>query len=364
MRQAGPRSRPGALANLGLFVAALVAGLLILELACRAYRGPQALLDWHNLPIEAHHFVPSPGRSAHDLLVGTVPRPGFHSPDVNIGDDGMREAPPPAAPLSGRPLLAIGDSYAYGLDVADRDSWPAILQALTNRRTIDAGVPGFGLDQAVLRAEQLAARFEPAVIVLSFIADDLWRNEFHRLWGSEKPWFSLGPDDALALHNVPVPEPRPGDGERTLTFWQRAFGWSLLVETILRRTTEHDRWISDHERATPPGTGERLACPLMKRAAAIGVATLVVAQYDHTLWQAGRDARRSEFRRQTALVLDCARAAGMATLDTFDLVERAVREHGATAIYTGEHHTALGNRLVAEAIAAELRRRGLVGRKD
>jgi hypothetical protein len=51
LRQAGPRPRPGALANLGLFVAALVAGLLVLELACRAYRGPQALLDWHNLPI-------------------------------------------------------------------------------------------------------------------------------------------------------------------------------------------------------------------------------------------------------------------------------------------------------------------------
>ena len=55
------------------------------------------------------------------------------------------------------------------------------------------------------------------------------------------------------------------------------------------------------------------------------------------------------------MVLRCAEAAGLASLDTYDAVERAVRQRGIDAVYIRDHHTPLGNRLVAETIAAALR---------
>ena len=57
--------------------------------------------------------------------------------------------------IDGPLTLAAGDSFTFGDEVNDDESWPAALEQLTGRRVINAGVPGFGLDQAVLRAEQL-----------------------------------------------------------------------------------------------------------------------------------------------------------------------------------------------------------------
>ena len=102
----------------------------------------------------------------------------------------------------------------------------------------------------------------------------------------------------------------------------------------------------------PFPVGEKLACTLMHRVALRGIPILVVAQYAPT-----PDAE--EQRELTRPVLDCAARSGLATLDTFDGVREAVREHGASAIYRNDHHTALGNRVVAQQIATELARIGM-----
>ena len=51
------------------------------------------------------------------------------------------------------PILAVGDSYTYGEEVGENDSWPAQLQRIKNQRVLNAGVSGYGFDQSVLRAE-------------------------------------------------------------------------------------------------------------------------------------------------------------------------------------------------------------------
>jgi hypothetical protein len=175
----------------------------------------------------------------------------------------------------------------------------------------------------------------------------------HHLWGGEKPYFALAADGTLVLHNVPVPA--RSTAARVLPFWQRAFGWSALVELVLKRLDWWVDWLADEERATLRGTGDKLVCPMMRHVAALDVPTLVVAQYSRwTLWTDNAP-WRADVRRQAGLVLRCAQAAGLATLDTYDVVERAVRQRGIDAIYIRDHHTPYGNRLIAEAIAAELK---------
>jgi hypothetical protein len=66
----------------------------------------------------------------------------------------------------------------------------------------------------------------------------------------------------------------------------------------------------------------------------------------------------TEQKRANRHVLGCAEKAGLMTMDTHDAVAHAVHDEGVPALYFIFHHNARGNRIVAEAIVAELARRG------
>ena len=283
-------------------------------------------------------------RFTYDPVLGYVQRDGFSDRLMAFGEHGFRQMPPPPADATaGPPVLATGDSYTQGDEVDNDHTWPAQLQGLLRRRTINAGVAAYGFDQIVLRTEQLVPVVKPGLIVLGFIGDDLRRAEMSRTWGTEKPYFTLN-GAAAELHNVPVP-PSP-DPRDTLDFWQKAVGWSVLLDTVLIHQGRQYEWLVDHRRATPPGTGERLACPLLRRLAALGVPTLVVAQYDFYVWQNAEFA--AEQHRLSQAVLKCAEAAGLASLDLYDRTEQAVRTRGLKTMYLTWHPSSDGYRLIAE----------------
>ncbi|MBX9942639.1 MAG: hypothetical protein K2Y40_01035 [Reyranella sp.] len=347
--------------RVALVAASTIVALLVLELGCRAWRHPSLLVDWlsavvlNDIPAN-----PSVGSTIYDPILGFVPKPGFAAPPYTHDPQGFRTMPPlPDDAAHTPPVLATGDSFAYGAEVPDDRTWPAYLQGLIHRRTINAGVLGYGLDQIVMRTERLVPAVQPAVTVVSFIADDVRRIEMSRLWGHEKPYFDLnGP--ALALRNVPVPpDPAPGS---TQPLWLRAFGWSALLDVVVSRLAyDRHEWRGESARALPRGMGERLACPLMARLAKLDAPILVVAQYDLGVW--GKDRWYGiEERRLSRLVLQCAAEARLATLDLFEVLDQTVRTHGLGALYgdRSTHHNAAGNRLVAESIAAELGRRRLL----
>src|SRR5262249_22703593 len=218
------------------------------------------------------------GRLVHDLRLGFVGRPGHSSSDGKLHYDerGFRVTPAPeGVTLARPPILVLGDSYAHGDEVEDRETWAARLQSLTGRIVINAAMSGYGIDQMVLRAELLAPELKPSAIVVSFIADDVRRTEMKRLWGVEKPYFQLV-DGALTLRNSPVP--LPPDPADTLSIWQRLFGRSLLVDTVLRHQGWQYEWALDHVRVLSEAEGERQLCPLMQRLAALHLPTLVVAE--------------------------------------------------------------------------------------
>ena len=357
-----PRKRTELAGRIGLVAGSLLACLVALELVVRAWYGH--LYDWPNLVLNARSALATTQAAeyVHDDLLGYVPRAGYASKQVNFDSDGFRRTgagnpPPSGTNARGGAILAAGDSYTYGDEVADDETWPADLQALNGRRVVNAGVAGYGLDQAVLRAETVAAAIHPSAIVMGFIADDMHRMEVRRLWGAEKPYFEIVKDDdgggELVLRNVPVP-PRP-DPNRTLTFSQRTLGYSYLFDFVLRRLDLLEDWFGDHIVVLPRGEGEKIACLLTKRLARLqqsgGAPVLLVAQYDPYVWKMRSMA--AEQRRITRHVLDCARRQGVAVLDTFDAI--AAWQPGPSALYSVWHMNPQGNRLTAALIAEALR---------
>jgi len=198
------------------------------------------------LPVCSHVYDPHLGWTAN---------PNYTSARFNVGPDGYRVTgvvPPGAAGRSA--VLAIGDSFTEGDEVDDTETWPAHLQRLLGRRVINAGVSGFGLDQMIMRTEEAVASAHPALGVMSFVPDDVRRNEFSRLWSVQKPYFVLQ-EGELSLRNHPVPPPVACD---SLPFWQRILGWSVLVDGIVHRQEWDEFWLYSEDRALPAGEGERL----------------------------------------------------------------------------------------------------------
>jgi len=342
------------LGRLGLSLAAIVLTLGALEIGLRIGHG-RWISVWPNFVLEARLVLSQRehSRFVEDPLLGYEPRPGYAAPGMSFDAEGFRRTGDsrggPGNGADGEAILAVGDSYTYGDEVRDGETWPAHLQQLSGQRVLNAGVSGYGLDQSVLRAEQLAAGRPLSAIVVSFIADDVRRTEMSRIWGAEKPYFDIA-EDRLVLRNVPVP-PRP-DPHRTLSLAERTLGYSFLFDFVLRRLHLMHDWFGDHVRVHDQAEGERIACLLTGRLAELqrlsGARVLLLAQYDPVVWREPKFA--GEQRRITEGVLRCGRQAGLAVLDTFDPLSKLEAER----LYSVWHMNDAGNQVIAALVAAAL----------
>lgn len=338
-----------------LFASSVIVCLLGLEAAARVIAVRASLWRYPNYIVAYRTLLGSGTPVQHDARLGWVPRANYRGTDhqeaVMYTADALslrqhNDGRPPL-PAEGT-ILAVGDSYTEGGEVEDNASWPAHLERQTGRRVINGGVGGYGIDQTVLRAEALVAHFRPSVLLVGFIADDIGRAEFSRRSGAAKPYFTAD-DAALVLHNVPVPPPEPD----RLDLVRRVLGHSFLVDVLMRRLDLLDYWYAgvtlEHR---VHRDGERIACLLMRRLAALPARTILVAQYTPGAWQ--NEADRGEQRRLVVHVARCARAAGLDVLDTFDATDRAVARTGVAPWYINWHMNDAGNAFTATLIARHL----------
>jgi hypothetical protein len=298
---------------------------------------------------------------SYDARLGWVPTPGAHPKNVwkttlSIEPDGTRSngAPPPP----GLPILAVGDSFTFGDEVGDADTWPAQLEEQIAQPVRNAGVFGYGLDQIALRAEDLLAREPAAALLVSIIPNDVMRSEYAYRY-AWKPWFSVR-DGALVLEGVPVPEPgRAPPGEPAPRRWLR---WSFLADRLYRRFDPDDWLLPDslrmHRRGVEIGAllVERLDAYCRER----GVPWLLVLN-----WYPRVDPEPARG------VVARARALGVEVIDLAPVVEAELAAGRARLVdlYSihakpGQpldvgHMTRRGNALVASAIAERLRARGI-----
>ena len=288
---------------------------------------------------EKKHFI-------HDSLLGYVPNPGFCGSGFGrsfhtIDADGLRFSGDGLVSSEG-PILAVGDSFTYGDEVRDEEAWPAQLQRLTGRRVLNGGVTGYGFDQTVLRAEQLAVVHRPSVIIVSFISDDIPRTEMRCLWWRDKPWFAIE-NDQLVLKGVPVPD-RPRLPPRL----------RLRVERILLALPHIAQQLAGyHVRVHSAGFGLSIAQRLIGRLARLqadrGVKIILMAQYSPDFWR--YKAVTDKQRRLTQAILDGAAAHGLAIQDT---LPRFATEPKPDDFFALTHLNARGNLMVASLLAARL----------
>lgn len=160
-----PRRLAARLILLGfsLFVSALVA-----EVAVRLVR-PQAVMT-----VSRGLYQPDPPRRYRIApgFRGTVTNQVEFDTEVSTNSLGLRGSE--VGPKRGLRILALGDSFTFGVGAQQEETWPARLGEILRAEVLNAGAPGFGVPDAVAWYKRYGVELDPDVVVLAvFLANDL-----------------------------------------------------------------------------------------------------------------------------------------------------------------------------------------------
>lgn len=128
----------------------------------------------HQFLDEGHHY------RCFDSLLGWINKPlasvsqisGKRNINININEDGFRanQKYKKIKDLNVTRILALGDSFTFGSEVDDLECWSSILEFKdSNFEVLNAGVPGFGLDQSLLYFNELKKTWNPDVVIVSYM---------------------------------------------------------------------------------------------------------------------------------------------------------------------------------------------------
>lgn len=106
-------------------------------------------------------------------------------------------------------ILSIGDSFTYGSQSANNETWQHYLRTnQPNWEVLNFGVPGYGLDQSYLLYEQEKQKWHPDVVIIGFFTGDILRqtNVFrpfleHTAGAITKPRFVLQDKQLVHIRN-------------------------------------------------------------------------------------------------------------------------------------------------------------------
>lgn len=257
-------------------------------------------------------------------------------------------------------VIALGDSFTLGHDVADDDSWPARMEAwCAGVEAPNMGQSGYGIDQSYLWYLRDGRPLDHHVLVFSIIALDIDRTRLSRMILYGKPVLRIV-DGELVARNVPVPR---GPYVWPVLTQNLRLLWNLrsveLVQTLVDRfgsPAPGDPWAVGESEARELATA--IFEDLQRRTAANGVRMLLV----HLPHLSQSDPSMLSTPPRTAM--EAIRGAAELGIEVLDLTpafeaipdpeRRSLFIEGSRLEGAGRHYSAAGNDFVARRIASAL----------
>ena len=347
--------RGSAAPNILLAILSFCVSLCVVEAALRfkyrdirAIRPHETRYDWKAATWEGTQY----GWDLYHEVLGWVNKPGYRGGSDRTGEGGFRVAinslgargatEVPYEKVEASRIVVLGDSFAFGEDVDDEETFPFLLGTLMDEGTevVNLGVHGYGTDQMALMLREKGCRYGPDIVVVSVFYHDILRCRSD-YYIHAKPFYRLV-DGVLDLVNVPV----PGRPEPLGPLDRYCFTWAFVDERLSRmsqmKSIENFESV-DREELWGIQTG---LFRMMKDLCGEGTRVVVVSiadpgdleaewfpKFDHDL---GR------------LIREEVGISGF--ISTLEPLKEAYRDYGA-AIHTANGHLSpIGNRIVAGLI--------------
>jgi len=348
-----PRKIGKRLAVLAVVGLALLLGL---EVAIRAFLPRHVFLDPHGDCYWVQRMATraveedSSGLSnvRFDVDLGWIMRPGLVEGQERMNTRGVRsdrEIPHARTPGVGR-IVLVGDSFTFGLGVANDETWGAELERrLADTEVLNLGVNGYGTDQQFLYWKREGARYAPDVVLLGIYVPDFHRNTLS-VRELPKPRFFVDTGE-LSLSPTPLATPREVLAQRyaDCTSPLRLLDAFGAARRLLGGEPEED--LREKEELL-----SGILALFADSARAAGASPAIVVIPDRAL----RDYMLHD------RIVSCIRTAGEAQeVPLLDLTDVLGAWDGEESAFDREHHhfTVTGHRLAGEAIHAFLLEAGL-----
>jgi hypothetical protein len=335
--------------NLLLLAVTVCVTLLACEIAARRLHHI-SLRDFSNFALSGRERLKTRLVLRPDDLLGWALRDNVDTPDIHTVDHGVRRNSSAQTGLRRGGILAVGSSYTFGFQLDDTQSWPAQLERLLGRPVDNAAGIAYGLDQIVLRAEELLPVAQPQVLLVGLAAELKWTMEpIGMEGGAAKPFFTLERGELVA-HGVPE------SVQMIAGPLSRVLGYSFMYSYAHKIA-----YASWHAHVTMRNTNPvDLSCRLLRRlkqaSNARGALTVLVSESPLT------EVLSRDKPKDITAIEDCARDAGYRVVDVFAgfTADEAATPERATQYYAENlggvrvHFSEAGNRRVAELVAAAL----------
>jgi len=302
------------------------------------------------------------GLSEYNDLLGYQPKAGFSKKIVvdwdnkylSINEKGYRSngnTDPKIEKDRHNKILVVGDSFAFGDQVHDNETWPSCVESNTKRLTLNAGVFGYGSAQAVRRARLIQKNEIANTIILSIlIGTDFQRDQLIFRYGFPRPAVIIK-DGVVSYADVPPIESvgtkwYPKDMSNLVWMTEYSMLGTKLVIALgidssgMRRTEKHPNAAT---------LNQIIEFTLKEFSKLEAENKFVLLQY-----------LKAEFPKPSSVTLKIknrtilfAQKKNITVIDTFAVLERE-QISGKEPIWDG-HHTAYGNSLVCNEILQHLR---------
>ena len=283
-------------------------------------------------------------------------------------------------------IAAFGDSFVHGDDVYDNATWvhqlEIALAPVIPNETLNFGVPGYSIGQAMLAYERAGKEFNPDIVLIGFQPENCFRNvNIYRgfyVQNTSLPFFKprhiFDANGQLQLINTPTPDPSQvariledfeafefakfgyfydsADYEQKLTRGVKVFAlFELIWEIILRQFSDETERFFDTEEE-----GGKLCYALLKKFETEAIADGAHAYIVHIPYE--------RYFRQTLAggkipyqkLFDQLRQSGSKIIDLQPLMEAESKYTPVEDLYIPHFSAALSLRVarhVANCIAAD-----------
>ena len=315
----------------------------------------------------------------YDPILGYIPRPNS---TYNMGKQpwsdgkpvtfsttrlGLRATAQPRENKS-KPMSAVvvGDSFAFGYQVKDEETWPSCLNQENNKYHIYNGAaPGYSAHQAILRGKQLRNELKPDLVIISTLVDNV-DDDFQRDFlayrnGLHKPFLAKIGDNYILRAPIPVKRSPKGtvyNKEQRNFFYPIRFllaNLTLFQRQLPAATEFYSRFENILTQPIPdPSKRIELSAASIKSATstvtAINTNLLWIMQYSETISH-----ESSHINAIRAILKEELRKKRIDYVDTYNALIAESSKRPYIHLWNG-HHTPRGNRLVCKLINEYLKR--------